>query len=164
MTNLLVGLLILAGLVGLQLGMRHFTQVRLQRAWNHSQEAIQAGDLDIAASHLEKCVRLAPLWLPGRRQLANVQTRRGRFEAAEAQLKMSADLQPKQAPGHLELGLFYALHMPDRTDEALTAIERGIACDPQFRSAIATNPAVQRLRDHPRFQALIANPETVQGG
>jgi len=155
MDNVIVGVCVLAGIVGFQLAMRYWRTLRMKRCWLQANEALGQGDLATAEGALRKCVGLFPLWVPGRALLGAVLARADKLSDAEEEIRMAAELQPKDARGHLGLGMFYATRQPNRVEEAIDAFSKALECDPALRDRLAQEPLVQYLREHERFRALL---------
>lgn len=149
--SVLAGLCILLLLVGFQWTVQRLKVRRMKRWWNRAAEALNAGDLDAAAAALNKCVSAMPMWVQARTLLGVVRAKQGKLTDAEAQLKMAAELQPRQAEGHLQLGLFYATQFSDRDDDAMEALLNGLKYAPELRNALSRDPRLLHLRNHPRF-------------
>ncbi|MFP4503013.1 MAG: hypothetical protein ACLFTT_18620 [Candidatus Hydrogenedentota bacterium] len=151
--EILVGVAILAGLVGLKMGGQYGRVWRLKRAWHTGNQALEANNLEEAERAFRRCVKVMPIWPAGHTMLGAVLAARGAIAEAEEQFRFASDLEPKNAQGHLGLLLFYATHRPDHPESAVAALEKAIALDPA---------APARLRDDPRLHQLRENPEVAR--
>jgi len=157
LTQFFVGMLALGALIALRRFQQAGQQRRIERAVAEAQEAVQDGDLDTAEAALRTCVKLAPLSVPARQYLGAVLAKQGRLEEAEEELRMAADLQPKNGEGHLQLGVFYAACFDDRHEDALDALEKALAHDARLRDRIEGEPRLKPLQSNPRLRALLSN-------
>jgi predicted Zn-dependent protease len=148
--EILIGVAILVGLVGLKMGGQYWSVWRLKQWWATGNQALEAKDLKTAERAFARCVKVMPTWPTGRTMLGVVLAAQGKIDRAEEQFKFASDLEPKNPEGYLGLLLFYALHRPDHPGNAVKALEKAIALDP-------ATPA--RLRNDPRLEQLRANPE-----
>lgn len=155
MTYTFLGLGLLLGIVLLQWGSRYWKLTRLKRSWAMGQEALTRGDLEAAEAAIQTCVRLAPVSAGLQRVLGNVLARRGKLDEAEKRLRLGADLEPRNAAGHLDLGFFFALCFPDRHREAIDAFTAAVACDGRLRKTLLEHPRLQLLHQDPRFVELL---------
>ena len=153
MSSVLGGIALLIALIGLQVGMRYWTTVRTRRAWEEAQAAMARHDFESAATSLDKTIKLMPLWTHARMIYGVVLSELGRLPEAEEQLKMAADLQPKEADGHIELGIFYVT-TANRPEEGITALRVALACDEKARYRIETEPRLRDFRDGPHYAQL----------
>ncbi|MBI3117225.1 MAG: hypothetical protein HYZ00_00965, partial [Candidatus Hydrogenedentes bacterium] len=93
----------------------------------------------------------------GRLRLADVLTQMGQLSEAEEQYKMVAAPQPRIASGHFVLGLFYAMHQPERRDDALAAVKKALELQPEMKKLLVEHYAqFKALHDHPEFRALVS--------
>ncbi len=143
----ILGLLILAGCIGL-MWLRGY---RLRRAWRKGIEALEAGDMQIAAAWLQSCVKQSPSWVPARRLLGRTLVALSRYEEAEKHLRLSAQFEPRNAEGYLELAMFLANCPPVRLDEAIDHFEKAAEFAPRLRQEADRMPQLAPLRDHPRW-------------
>ncbi len=160
MYRIFVGLGILALLLMYQWGRGRMRMSRMKREWEIALRAFKDKDLETAQKSLQRCVRLMPTWTPARFMLGGVLAKRGRLADAEEQLKLGADLEPRNPEGHLQLGMFYVVCHPDRADEAIAALERAAACDPSLRDQFAKAPGLEAIKSHPRFQQLVGHTDS----
>ncbi len=156
MTELLIGILSLGGLVLFQMAMRRWSQHRLVNAWEQAQAELARGNHEGGAAHLQECIRIMPLWLPPRFLLGSLFARMGRLAEAEEQFKMAQALQPREAEGLLELAIFY-LTAADRVQEGVTLLREAMACDASAAQRIQSDPRLRDFRDSPEF-ALLEQP------
>ncbi len=157
-SEILLGICMLLGIVGIQLAFRKFRMRRMKRHWERAAAACESGDFAGAGPALEKCVSLMPLWVPARALLGVVQARLGKLDKAEEHLKMVSELQPRHAEGHIELAVFYVNFQPGRSGDALAALARAVACDPEARKRIELDERLNGLRGADGFRALLAAP------
>jgi predicted Zn-dependent protease len=145
MNDMYVGILFLVGIVGMQLAFRYLKQARMRKWWVRAEEACRVGDFPEAEVALQKCVSLMPLWVPPRSLLGVVLAKQNKLDGAEEQLKMVAELQPKEAQGFVELAAFYALFRPEQKSDGLGALEKALAIDPTLREKLAKDERVSAL-------------------
>jgi tetratricopeptide (TPR) repeat protein len=155
MREMIFGASLLMLLLGFQWGMGRWKQHRLKIWWGRADAACRDNDFDTAEIALQKCVTLLPLWVPARILLGSVYSKRGDFNAAEEQLKMASELQPRKPEGHMSLGLFYADNLPDYADAALEALAKAVTCAPELRESLIGDPRVSGLKEHPRYHELV---------
>lgn len=160
MNRIMIGLGLLALLLAYHWGRGRMRMTRMKKSWESALLALKDNNLEAAEGHFTRCVRLMPMWTPARFMLGGVLAKRGRFVEAEAQLKMGADLEPRSADGHVQLGMFYLVCQPERADDAIASLEQAVACDPALRERFAKEPQLAPLRTHPRFQRLIRAEES----
>lgn len=149
------GLAILAGILLCRWAAGYWRGWRLHRSWNRGHAAVEAGDLVAAEVAFRECVRLAPIYAPIRRILGRVLARRRKLDEAEEHFRMGAELEPRNAAGHLDLGVFLAMSGPDRADEAIDAFATAVECDPNLRKTLREEPRLGRLRENERFKNLL---------
>lgn len=155
MTYTFLGLGLLFGIVLLQWASRYWKLARLKRNWTAGQEALTRGDLESAEAAIQTCVRLAPVSAGLQRVLGNVLARQGRLDEAEKRLRLGADLEPRNAAGHLDLGFFFALCFPDKQREVIDAFTAAVSCDGRLRKTLLEHPHLQLLRQDSRFTELL---------
>ncbi len=155
MQEVFFGLLLLIGLVALQTGTRYWTVHRTRKAWTDAQAHLSRGDFDEAEPALARCVKLMPLWIQPRMVYGAVLSRQGKLTEAEEHLKMAAQLQPREADGHIELGIFYVT-AADRIDDGVAAFREALACDDKARYRIDTEPRLREFRDSEAYSQLDA--------
>lgn len=119
------------------------------------QTAASAGNWPEAEKAFSVLTRLAPTSMEVRRAHGHALVALGQYNEAEAEYRFAANLEPRNASGHMDLGFHFALCPPRRPDEALQAFERAVELDASFRNALAETEALAHLRSHPRFLALI---------
>ena len=155
MNSTYTGILMLLGLVGMQLVFRYIKQARMKKWWGCAEGACRAGDFPEAERALRKCVSLMPLWVPARSLLGVVQAKQNKLSEAEEQLKMVAELQPKEAEGFVELAAFYALFLPEQKADAIDALEKAVACDPDLREKLGDDVRLRALFEEEDFKVLV---------
>lgn len=155
MSNLFIGVLILFGLVGLQAGSRYWTVSRTKKAWEAAQEALRRDDLETAEREIGDCIKRMPLWLQPRFLLGALLAEQGKLEAAEEHLQMALALQPRDAEGHIELGIFYVT-AAGRPDDGLAAFEQALAHDEKAWRRLETDPRLASFRETEAYASLTA--------
>lgn len=155
MQEIIFGVLLLFGLVGIQAGMRYWTVHRTRRSWHLAQEHMSRGDFGEAEQALARCIKLMPLWTQARMLYGAVLAQQGKLDDAEENLRMAAELEPKQADGHIELGIFYVT-AAGRIDEGLAAFRQALACDERARYRIDTEPRLRDFRESDAYAQLEA--------
>ncbi|MBI5770501.1 MAG: hypothetical protein HZA93_22175 [Verrucomicrobia bacterium] len=78
------------------------------------------------------------------------------YEAAIARLELSAAVRPDRPQTHFDLARAYALNGDRKA--ALVALERALQLGFNDAARLATDPAFEKLRKDPKFQALTAKP------
>jgi Flp pilus assembly protein TadD len=156
MNELAIGIALLVGIVLAQVFVGKYKQQQLVKLWKEAHAAIEDGRLEVAERTLERCVKMAPLWVHGLVALAMVRGRLGKTEAAEADLKRACALHPKEAEPDYALGLLYATLVADREADAITAFHAAFAKNPDLVPALAADPRLERLRRNPDFEKLFA--------
>jgi len=155
MQELIIGAAMLGCVVAFQYLMRTHHRYRFNRWWKTANDRLGENDVAGAEEALRRCVRLEPLWAPVRGLLAAALVNQGKLDEAESEYTMVVRLHPKAPEGYMELGFFYALCLRDRTSDAIAAFRKAIDCEPKAREALAKEPRLASLREHPDFQALI---------
>lgn len=155
MNHIIIGACMLLGVVLFRQLMRRFRYRRLLQAWKEAQARLEDNDLEGAQALLQRCTRLEPLWLPARGLHAATLMNLGRFDEAEKEFQLVAQLEPRNHAGHLDLGMFYACCLPDRKDAAIEALAKAVECEPKVREFLATDRRLDRLRQEPGFQELL---------
>lgn len=153
MTELLIGICSLGGLVVFQMAMRQRSQRRMVDAWEKAQAELARGNHEASAAHLEECIRIMPLWLPPRFALGALLARLGRLGEAESQFKMAQALQPREAEGMIELGIFY-ITAARSIKEGVALLRDAVAADPDAAQRIQSDPRLRDFRESPDFALL----------
>ncbi len=153
MTELLFGICSLGGLVVFQMAMRQRSQRRMVDAWEQAQAELARGNHEAGVAHLEECIRIMPLWLPPRFVLGALLARLGRLSEAENQFKMAQALQPREAEGMIELGIFY-ITAAGRAEEGIALLREAVASDPGAAQRIQSDPRLRDFRESPDFALL----------
>lgn len=148
------GLALLLGLVSFQYYKRHKHQKNIERLWREAQAALTEQRIADAERLLRECVKEMPLFIMARRALGAVLAQENRFDEAEKELKLAAELQPRKPEGHLDLALFYARFQPERIDDAVNALKEVITHAPQLRQDIYRDARFAAFKDHPGFAAF----------
>lgn len=154
LSELLLGILSLGGLVAFQRAMHRRGERKLAAAWERAQAEITCGNYESGAAQLAECIRIMPLWLPPRFLLGSLLVRLGRLDEAEEQLKMAQALQPREAEGMLELGIFY-LTATDRHAEGVALLRDAIARDGDALQRIQRDPRLGAFRESADFSLLV---------
>lgn len=153
MTEILIGMLSLGALVALQAGLHHRTQRRFARAWDQVQEDLARNKLDAAEVPLAECIRLVPLWVPARHLFGTVLARQGKLDQAEEQFKMAQSLQPREASGFVELGIFYVT-AANRIEDGVQQFKEALRHDPESLRVLQTDPRLAAFRESEAFADL----------
>lgn len=143
---LMVGGFILYRVLGQRLRLH-----RVKRAWAAGNAALKEGRPEQAEAAFRRCVALMPIWKLGRTMLAVSLVQQNRLDEAEEQFRFVADLEPRQADGHLSLALFYAIHRQQDSAKAIASLRTAIACDPAIEAKLAADPRLSGL--YARLQA-----------
>jgi tetratricopeptide (TPR) repeat protein len=153
MTEILIGIITLGSLVALQAGLRHRTQRKLAKAWKRAQVELARNNYGEAELQLAECIRLVPLWVPARFLLGAVLVNQGKLEPAEDQLKMAQALQPRDATGFVELGIFYVT-AANRIDEGIANFREALRLEPETLRTLQSDPRLASFRKSEAFLAL----------
>jgi len=153
MMDILIGIVCLVALIALKSAMGHRAQRRFTIAWEEAQVEIARGNHESAMVHVADCVRLMPLWLPPRFLLGSLLARHGKLAEAEEQYKMARALQPREAVGYVELGIFY-ITMANRVDDGITQLREALAHDASALQKIESDPRLREFRDSPAYGTL----------
>lgn len=150
----------LIGLTVLAAAMWYFAsrRRRIVGKWKEGVAAFERGDMETAAKALRVCLRDAPTWVPARRLLGRALVAAHRIDEAEKELRLAAELEPRNPDGHLDFAIFLAQFAPNRPDEAIDSLVRAVEHGPMLRDRLANLEPLAPLRDHPRFQSLLARP------
>ncbi len=155
MAEVIMGIVVLLGLIGLQTGLRYWNVRRTRTAWQGVQDHLSRGDLGAAAAGIETCIGLMPLWLQPRFLLGAVLAKQGKLDEAEEQFKMAIALEPRQPDGHIELGVFYVT-AADRIDAGIAAFQEALSHDEKARGRLETDPRLQDFRHSEAYARLDA--------
>ena len=153
MIDILIGIVTLGSLVALQAGLRHRTQRRLVQAWERAQDELAQNHLGAAEIQLTACIRLVPLWVPARFLLGAVLVKQGKLEPAEEQFKMAQALQPRNATGFVELGIFYVT-AANRIDDGILQFREALHLDPESMRMLQSDPRLASFRNSEAFATL----------
>jgi tetratricopeptide (TPR) repeat protein len=154
----LIGVVILIAILVVRWAVGYWRGKRLWRWWNKGQEALNVGNFVAAEAAFRECLRLAPIAGPVHRVLGGVLLHRGKLAEAEERLRFGADLEPRNPAGHLDLGFFLALCVPNRSEEAIDAFAAAIAAAPDVRQRLSAEPRLESLRRNERFRTLLESP------
>ena len=151
--EILLGIICLSAIIAVKSALGHRAQRRFTIAWDEAQVALARGDHESAMAHVAQCVRLMPLWLPPRFLFGSLLARHGRINEAEEQFKMAQALQPREANGFLELGIFY-LTATDRFDDGIAQLRDALAHDASVLRKIETDPRLEAFRQTTAYASL----------
>jgi tetratricopeptide (TPR) repeat protein len=155
MSGTIVGMVALLLIVLYMWGTQALRRQRFARYWKAGHEAAQRKDWESAERAFRKSVKLLPVAGMVHRVLGRVLVERGNLAEAEEHLRLGASLEPRNPDGHMDLGMFFALHAPERVDDAVTAFESAAASAPQLRDFFRDDPRLDNLRGNERFQRLL---------
>ncbi|MBM3290835.1 MAG: hypothetical protein FJY92_11855 [Candidatus Hydrogenedentes bacterium] len=132
---------------------------RVRAAWTRGMAAYEQRDFDAVREAFGFVVKKNPGWASARRMLARGLAGLGNHAEAERELRLAAQLEPRNAEGHLDLAVFLASLERARHEEAVSCIETALSVAPDMRAAVATLPQLRSLHAHPRFRDLAGLPE-----
>ncbi len=150
-----VGITLLLAIVLGQWAWGQWQAMRFHKAWAKAQGALAVNDLAAAEEAVRACTAIAPVSGQLRRVYGSILARSGKLAEAEEQLRFGADLEPRNAAGHLDLGYFLVACYPDRIEAAVDALSRALECSPELRATLADAPELHGLRQHERFRNLL---------
>jgi len=153
--NVSVGITVLLAIVLGQWGWSQWKAMRFHALWAKAQEALAVEDLAAAKDAVHRCTALAPTSGPLRRVYGTILARSGDLPNAEEQLRLGADLEPRNPAGHLDLGYFLAACCPDRVEATLAALAKAIECSPELRTTLGEDPHLKSLHAHEGFRNLL---------
>ena len=148
-----IGLLLV--ILAARWGTSYWRGRQFQGCWSKGWDAFKANDLVGAEAAFRVCVRLAPTASLAHRALGSVLVKRGKLEEAEERLRFGSDLEPRNASGHLDLGFYYALCVPDRVDDAIDSFAKAIEHKPELRAILAQEARLAALRQHAKFKSIL---------
>ena len=151
----LMGIALLLVILTARWGVGYWRGRRFQRCWSKGWEALKANDLVGAEAAFRICVRLAPTASLVHRALGGVLVQRGKLGEAEERLRFGADLEPRNAAGHLDLGFYYALCVPDRVDDAINSFANAIEYKPELRAILTQEARLETLRQDAKFRNIL---------
>jgi Flp pilus assembly protein TadD len=156
MNDVTAGILMLLLIVVVMFASRQLRMMRLKKWVEAARRATDEKRFEEAEKALRRCLKLAPMWTPARTGLGWVLGQQDKLGEAEEQIKMAAELHPKEAAGHFNLALFYLSFFPDRREDALAALQQGAtAAENGDWRDILDDPRWAPLRDEPAFQELL---------
>ena len=155
MDSTLAGILILLALIGYQIAHRLWVRHSFQRWWEIGNDACRQHDWDTAETAFRHCARLLAPVAQVHRAFGAVLVRQDKLEEAEKHFRLAAGLEPKDAGGHADLGMFLALCTKDHIEEAIDSFEQAISCAPEIRQYLLDHPQLTALRENPRFRKLL---------
>lgn len=150
------GLLVLLALVAFQFLSRALRMRRVKGWCEQAQQAMETRDFPAAEKALKQCLEHAPLWVPGRLARAALLAETGQFDEAEKEFVLAANLQPREADGHLHLAVFYAGQHPPKIEPGIEALRKALDCAPNLRGKILHDVRWEPLRQAPQWRALEA--------
>jgi tetratricopeptide (TPR) repeat protein len=153
------GIALLLTILATRWAVNRWQMHRLGKWWQKGQTAMETGNLIAAEAAFRTCVKLAPLAGPARRVLGSVLIRRGKLREAEEHLRFGAEVEPRNPVGHMDLGFFFALCVPDRAEAAIDAFAKAVECSPNVREALLNEARLAPLRTHDRFRRLLESKE-----
>jgi len=133
---------------------------RVRGAWRRGMEAYARQDFAEVRQAFRYVVKKYPGWAMARRMLAKGLAALGDHAQAEQELRLAAQLEPRNADGHIDLAIFLASLARDRHEEAVACIETALAVAPDMRAAVAASPQLRPLHTLPKFRAIAGLPET----
>ncbi|NUM54047.1 MAG: hypothetical protein HUU46_10425 [Candidatus Hydrogenedentes bacterium] len=122
-------------------------------------EAYERKDFAEVRNAFRYVVKKYPGWAMARRMLARGLAGLGQHAEAEQELRLAAQLEPRNAEGHIDLAIFLASLPRDRHEEAVACIETALGVAPEMRPAVATLPQLRALHSHPQFRMLAGLPD-----
>jgi tetratricopeptide (TPR) repeat protein len=143
------------GLIAVYLGSAATRGPRARKLWDRGAAAYEQGRTEEALDAFRKLARMAPSWSPARRMYGVTLMQAGEPVRAEEELRLAAELEPRNAQGWLDLGTFLATRGSERHDEALDALERAVELAPRMREELDRIRLLESLHDDPRFRALL---------
>jgi tetratricopeptide (TPR) repeat protein len=132
----------------------------IRGAWEKGMAAYERNDFAEVRKAFLYVVKKHPGWATARRMLARGLVGLGKHAEAEQELRMAAQLEPRNAEGHIDLAIFLASLSHERHEEAVACIETALDVAPDMRTAVATLPQLRSLHSHPRFRNLAGLPDT----
>jgi len=150
-----VGIAILVSIIAAKMGAGYYQRVRLTRAWETGMQAFQAGDLESAQTAFGRCVKLAPIWVLGRRMLGRTLASLEKHDDAEEQFTFAMKLEPGNGESYIDYAAYLAARGPDRMTEAIDMLAKGLELAPDYADEIRRAPALRALRNNDRIQELL---------
>lgn len=127
----------------------------LKKLSEQAREAFARQNYVEAERLLRRCVNMVPLWTHARSALGEALARQGKLEEAAENYRLAADLQPRNAAGYLDLGLFYAVYAPAERDKAIESLGRATELAPELKRELMHDYRLTYLREDPRFLRLV---------
>lgn len=149
------GIIILIAIIAAKIGASHYQRARLTRAWETGMRAFQAGDLESAQTAFGRCVKWAPIWVLGRRMFGRTLAALDRHNEAEEQFNFAVQLEPRNGESYIDFAAYLAARGPDRMDDAVEMLAKGLELAPNYADEIRTAPGLAALRDNERIQGLL---------
>ncbi len=150
-----VGIALLLSIIAAKMGAGYYQRARLTRAWQTGMQAYQAGDLESAQTAFGRCVKWAPIWVLSRRMLGRTLAARDRHQEAEEQFNFAVQLEPRNGESYIEFAAYLAARGPERMNEAIDMLAKGLELAPTFADQIRNAPGLGPLREHERIRALL---------
>ncbi|WP_009963207.1 tetratricopeptide repeat protein [Verrucomicrobium spinosum] len=116
-------------------------------------EAIERGDLSVAADEFTKCIGYAPGEVRPRLERANVYFRQGKLDLALADAQAAIKLQPKNPDGYVVRGNI--LFRKGKLDEALADANRALTAMPDLDGGYALRAKIRHARK--QYEGAIAD-------
>jgi len=154
-TTYLMGIALLFVIIAFRWGAGYWQGRRFRACWTKGWEALKANDFVAAETAFRTCVRLAPTASLAHRALGGALIRQGKLDEAEERLRFGSDLEPRNADGHLDLGFYYALCVPERADDAIHSFAEAIEHKPELRAVLAEDPRLEALRQNAKFRGVL---------
>ena len=154
-TSTALGILICACILAAFVLQRRWTGA----AWKRGMEANERNDFVEMSNAFRYVVKKYPGWAMARRMLARGLAGAGQHAEAERELRFAAQLEPRNAEGHIDLAAFLLTLSRERDEEALVCVQAALDVAPDMRAALATLPQLRALHSHPRFRDLAGLPE-----
>ena len=111
-------------------------------------------DLDLEIAFMEGLLQREPRYVEALQVLGDDYSRRGNFGAGVKVDEKLVLLRPKDPMTHYNLACSYAL--TDQFDRAVQALERALSHGFQDFKALAKDPDLSELRQHPSFKKIEA--------
>ena len=121
--------------------------------------AYERQDFNEVRNAFRYIVKKNPGWATARRMHARGLAGLGQHAEAEQELRLAAQLEPRNAEAHIDLAIFLASLARERHDEAVACIETALNVAPDMRPSVATLPQLRALHSHRRFRDLAGLPE-----
>lgn len=131
----------------------------IRAAWKRGMDAYERSDFTEARDAFRYVVKKYPGWAMARRMLARGLAGLGNHKEAEQELRLAAQLEPRNAEGHLDLAIFLASLSRERHEEAVASIETALNVEPGMRQAVASSPQLRALHSSRKFRTIAGLPD-----